>query len=53
MRVWWRTLWRTETEEPEGLEEQDSQEPELPRRSGRVRRKNTMYDDGTWSKGDK
>ena len=44
MRVWW-----TETEEPEGLEEQvDNQEPELPRRSGRVRRKNMMYDDGTW-----
>ena len=26
----------------------DSQESEPPRRSGRVRRKNTMYDEGTW-----
>ena len=31
------------------IEEQlDGQESELPRRSGRVRRKNTLYDEGTW-----
>ena len=41
----------SETEEAiaQEVEEQlDSQESESPRRSGRVRRKNTLYDEGTW-----
>ena len=57
MRVWWKTPWRTlgsDDFEYEGTvahkmeEEVDTQEPKLLRRSRRVRRKNTMYDEGMW-----